>query len=276
MSAAVSRIWRCFFAAAVSSTPCAKKTKSACSVVLDPPPKTSAENLNRPSTSSKDLIAVFEVVERHQPLALHQFAEKFFGRVVRGDARGDEQTDQAVGGDQRAGQFGKEHVEVDVALAGERVTARNRGHSRAFSARGHGPRGKRRATPGWRWASAAMRFFRSPALTAPAVAGSVREKNSRSCTLTRSQGGLPMTQSKPGLGRRENGGKCRFPTHRHGTFPGIGMVLANHFLVADQAVAPDDVPDRSASVWPLRAERIQRASCVISTACSERSTPYRL
>ena len=31
--------------------------------------------------------------------------------------------------------------------------------------------------------------------------------------------------------------------------------------------------DRSASVWPRRADRIQRASCVISTASRERSTP---
>ena len=43
----------------------------------------------------------------------------------------------------------------------------------------------------------AILFFRSSALTASAVLGSVNEKNSRSCTLTRSQGGLPITHEKP-------------------------------------------------------------------------------
>ena len=60
-----------------------------------------------------------------------------------------------------------------------------------------------------------MSLRRSAALTAAAISGAERAKNSRSWSFSRSHGGLPITQSKPGAsGRPKTAGKVASHVHR--------------------------------------------------------------
>ena len=64
--------------------------------------------------------AVDEIVDRREGLARHEFAEKLLGRMVRGDAAGQQQADPAAGRHDPPRKFREEHIEIDVAFAGER------------------------------------------------------------------------------------------------------------------------------------------------------------
>ena len=86
-----------------------------------------AELERRMNVRKEDLL-VLEVVQPNQPIRFGDRREEILGRLVGRDARGREQPDAAVRGDQLIGQFGEHRVGVDVALAGERIFVRSCGN----------------------------------------------------------------------------------------------------------------------------------------------------
>ena len=126
--------------------------------------------------------------------------EEAGGGLVGVDAGGGEQADDAVGFGEAHGAFDEEGVEVDVARRRAAGSGRRRGMSwprrsaRSLAASNSEASG----SPSSR--SCLMPRRRAAAVGARASSGERVANHSTSCSLIRSQGGLPMMASKPAGG----------------------------------------------------------------------------
>jgi len=79
--------------------------------------------LERRMNVGKKILLILKIIQSDQAVRVGNGREEVFRGHVRRDARGHEQADAALGGNESVGQFGEDRVGIDVAFSRQRILA---------------------------------------------------------------------------------------------------------------------------------------------------------